>query len=235
MSSLCSAPEAPRWQVNSKMGCKSPSRRFCRVLHRTLIYCSPRVQYPTTQHISSQYHIIFDDAFATVPAITSEVERNKIFEQLYATETREYYIDAADADAGRIIPSNDWDWDLPAPKAPEGVVVSEGAKVSEGGVIPEGADVSEDHSDGASVGVIPEPAPDEMVEVELDIRELDGKESHKTDSPLHQNEQRPSPSSPPRYNLRRRVVTALLTIPQYTLTAASSWYQPPASVANVGT
>ena len=204
------------------------------------------VYNPSTQHISPQYHVIFDDAFATVPSLASEVERNETFAKLYETEAREYYIDAADVDAGRITPCDNWDWDLPVPKTPEGADATERNDVSEGDEVTEGADDSEGakgDSEGAvgdnSIGVAPESVSDEVVEVELEVRETDDSESHKSDSPLHQNEQRPqsssSSTSPPRYNLRRRVVTALLTIPQYTLTAASSWYQPPASVANVGT
>jgi transposase InsO family protein len=34
----------------------------------------PLVYNPTTQHISPQYHVIFDDEFTTVPALTSKIE-----------------------------------------------------------------------------------------------------------------------------------------------------------------
>eukprot|EP00804_Cyclotella_cryptica_P004231 CCRYP_014566-RA/>CCRYP_014566-RA protein AED:0.69 eAED:0.69 QI:0/-1/0/1/-1/1/1/0/214 len=48
-----------------------------------------------TQHISPQFHVIFDNAFTTVPSLTNESERDHHFEQLFVT-SRECYIDPTD-------------------------------------------------------------------------------------------------------------------------------------------
>eukprot|EP00804_Cyclotella_cryptica_P008162 CCRYP_004639-RA/>CCRYP_004639-RA protein AED:0.41 eAED:0.32 QI:0/0/0/0.66/1/1/3/0/424 len=40
---------------------------------------------PRTQHISPQFHVIFDDAFTTVPSLTNESEQDHRFEQLFST------------------------------------------------------------------------------------------------------------------------------------------------------
>eukprot|EP00956_Cyclotella_meneghiniana_P016313 scaffold25755_cov49-Cyclotella_meneghiniana.AAC.1 len=58
----------------------------------------PLVYNPKTQHISPQYHVIFDDHFTTVPAFTDEVERNEIFAQLF-TSSRERFVDVEDSGA----------------------------------------------------------------------------------------------------------------------------------------
>jgi hypothetical protein len=55
----------------------------------------PLILNPRTQHISPQFHVIFDDAFTTVPSLTSESERDHRFELLFST-SRECYIDPSD-------------------------------------------------------------------------------------------------------------------------------------------
>ncbi|KAL7484019.1 hypothetical protein ACHAW6_009661 [Cyclotella cf. meneghiniana] len=61
----------------------------------------PLILNPRTQHISPQFHVIFDDAFSTVPSLTNESERDHRFEQLFSTST-ECYIDPTD-----ITPTSD--------------------------------------------------------------------------------------------------------------------------------
>ena len=150
---------------------------------------------------------------------------------MYSTEAREYYIDAADADAGRVTPNDNWEWDLPVPKVPEGVPEGDPEGASEG--------VPAEASDDQSVEVVPEET--EVIEYDEEVSDGDSVQDDCYDSPfpsLHQREQRPKPPkspSPRPYNLRRRLVTALLTVPHYAFSAASAWSQQPASVANVGT
>eukprot|EP00804_Cyclotella_cryptica_P015231 CCRYP_000757-RA/>CCRYP_000757-RA protein AED:0.48 eAED:0.43 QI:0/0/0/1/0/0/2/0/342 len=55
----------------------------------------PLILNPRTQHISPQFHVIFDDAFTTIPSLTSESDRDHCFEQLFET-ARECYIDPTD-------------------------------------------------------------------------------------------------------------------------------------------
>jgi transposase InsO family protein len=63
---------------------------------------APLVYNPRTQHISPQYHVIFDDKFSTVPSLYTEPERNLRWEELFKTIDRELYIDPEDVDAGKI-------------------------------------------------------------------------------------------------------------------------------------
>lgn len=49
-------------------------------VHSSLV---PLILNPRTQHISPQYHVIFDDKFTTVPALSSEQERNETFARLF--------------------------------------------------------------------------------------------------------------------------------------------------------
>jgi hypothetical protein len=63
---------------------------------------APLVYNPRTQHISPQYHVIFDDKFSTVPSLYTEPERNLRWEELFHTIDRELYVDPEDVDAGKI-------------------------------------------------------------------------------------------------------------------------------------
>jgi hypothetical protein len=197
------------------------------------------VYNPTTQHISPQYHVIFDDTFSTVPSFTSAATRDKLFEQLYDNgrgDSVEYFIDSADADAGRV--TDNWRNRVP--------VEDETSEGDEQGV-PRNGDsegvapvpiASEGASDGDTEGAAPIPI----------VSKGDGVAMN----PLHRNESRPVAVSEdkyvsdeeehtdsPRYNLRKRTKTALLTnlltLPQYVMSAVSTWAQQPAAVANVGT
>eukprot|EP00804_Cyclotella_cryptica_P000828 CCRYP_001075-RA/>CCRYP_001075-RA protein AED:0.12 eAED:0.13 QI:0/0/0/1/0/0.25/4/0/1066 len=78
----------PKWESRARQGIfvgLSPH-------HSTSV---PLVLNPCTQHISPQFHVIFDDAFTTVPSLTNESERDQRFEQLFST-SRECYIDPSD-------------------------------------------------------------------------------------------------------------------------------------------
>jgi hypothetical protein len=55
----------------------------------------PLVLNPSTQHVSPQYHVIFDDEFSTIPALTSLVERDETFEKLFES-SRERFVDYED-------------------------------------------------------------------------------------------------------------------------------------------
>eukprot|EP00804_Cyclotella_cryptica_P008821 CCRYP_013059-RA/>CCRYP_013059-RA protein AED:0.64 eAED:0.36 QI:0/0/0/1/0/0.5/2/0/330 len=67
----------------------------------------PLVLNPTTKHISPQYHVIFDDDFTTVPSLNTIEERDKLFEQLFEMAT-EYFIDPDDVDARRSLLRDEW-------------------------------------------------------------------------------------------------------------------------------
>ncbi|KAL7476930.1 hypothetical protein ACHAW6_002757 [Cyclotella cf. meneghiniana] len=55
----------------------------------------PLILNPHTQHISPQFHVIFDDAFTTVPSLTNESDQDRRFEQLFEIAW-ECYIDPTD-------------------------------------------------------------------------------------------------------------------------------------------
>ena len=57
---------------------------------------------PTTQHISPQYQVIFDDDFTMVPSLNTIEECNKTFKQLFITAT-EYYIYPDNVEAGQSL------------------------------------------------------------------------------------------------------------------------------------
>eukprot|EP00804_Cyclotella_cryptica_P015074 CCRYP_000647-RA/>CCRYP_000647-RA protein AED:0.72 eAED:0.72 QI:0/0/0/0.5/1/0.5/2/0/813 len=60
--------------------------------HSSLV---PLIFNPRTQRISPQYHVIFDDAFTTVPSLYSADERNQRFEALFHS-SRECYLDQSE-------------------------------------------------------------------------------------------------------------------------------------------
>eukprot|EP00804_Cyclotella_cryptica_P011187 CCRYP_007719-RA/>CCRYP_007719-RA protein AED:0.37 eAED:0.29 QI:0/0/0/1/0.5/0.33/3/0/977 len=78
----------PKWESRARQGI------FVGLLphHSTSV---PLILNPRTQHISPQFHVIFDDAWTTVPSLTNESERDHRFEQLFST-SRECYIDPTD-------------------------------------------------------------------------------------------------------------------------------------------
>ena len=67
----------------------------------------PLIFNPTTQHISPQYHVIFDDAFSSVPSLTTPAERDEIFANLFHS-SREKYIDEMDPEASEVQLDAEW-------------------------------------------------------------------------------------------------------------------------------
>jgi hypothetical protein len=65
----------------------------------------PLIYNPATQHISPQYHVVFDDTFSTISSFMTDIERAAKFEELFDTEAREFFIDPADVDAGNVTDS----------------------------------------------------------------------------------------------------------------------------------
>lgn len=66
----------------------------------------PLILNPTTQHISPQYHVIFDDEFTTVPALTTDAQRNDLFAELF-TSSRERFVDDNDLTHLPSLPTDD--------------------------------------------------------------------------------------------------------------------------------
>ena len=80
--------EIPTWDSRARQGIFvgfSPD-------HSTLV---PLFLNPHSQHFSPQYHVIFDDDFTMVPAISSESFWNQEFERLFETSC-ERYLDPLD-------------------------------------------------------------------------------------------------------------------------------------------
>eukprot|EP00956_Cyclotella_meneghiniana_P017490 scaffold28544_cov39-Cyclotella_meneghiniana.AAC.1 len=119
----------------------------------------PLVYNPKTQHISPQYHVIFDDHFTTVPAFTDEVERNEIFAQLF-TSSREQFVDVDDSGASDdnepcehepLSDLLDSEWLTPDERlARQDLASPEGAVAPEGATEPEGAPTHQ-NLDGAGL------------------------------------------------------------------------------------
>eukprot|EP00804_Cyclotella_cryptica_P013428 CCRYP_005167-RA/>CCRYP_005167-RA protein AED:0.30 eAED:0.34 QI:0/0/0/1/0/0/3/0/603 len=76
--------------------------------HSSLV---PLIFNPRTQRVSPQYHVIFDDAFSTVPSLYSVEERNTRFEDMFHT-SRESFLDPCGADS--VAPPLDGDWLSPS-------------------------------------------------------------------------------------------------------------------------
>jgi hypothetical protein len=187
------------------------------------------VYNPTTQHVSPQYHVIFDDTFSTVPALASESKRDELFEKLYdngSGDSVEYYIDSKDADAGRVTDSwiesgenkvSEGDGDIEQEGDRELTKGSE--EVSEPILVPEGA-------------VTSKPSPPSLHRNES--RPISNALSE-SDSTKENEDKASSPRYPQRIRKKVSFLSGLLAAPQYVMTAASSWSQQPAAVANVGT
>jgi hypothetical protein len=163
---------------------QSLSGCVCWFLRGALLDSCPIAYNPNTQHISPQYHVIFDDTFSTVPSFASEQQRNKQFEKLFNNgyeDSVEYFLDPANAEAGRVTNNrtNDGDGEASAKAgdsegAPDGV--TEGAQDGAPQEVQDGAPQgppSEGASEGASEGVAPGIVP------------------FSNTNPLHRNESRP--------------------------------------------
>ena len=89
----------PKWDSRARQGIFvgfSPD-------HSSLV---PLVLNPRTQHISPQYHVIFDDAFSTAPSLCPVAERDARFEQLF--DTAEFFIEHDDATRANLELSPEW-------------------------------------------------------------------------------------------------------------------------------
>eukprot|EP00804_Cyclotella_cryptica_P029262 CCRYP_011688-RA/>CCRYP_011688-RA protein AED:0.41 eAED:0.29 QI:0/0/0/1/1/1/2/0/509 len=90
----------PKWDSRARQGIFvgfSPR-------HSSLV---PLVLNPRTQHISPQFHVIFDDIFTTVPSLASIEERDLRFEQLFQTST-ECYLDTSDVSSDTDLLDDHW-------------------------------------------------------------------------------------------------------------------------------
>jgi hypothetical protein len=170
----------------------------------------PLVLNPKTGCISPQYHVIFDDAFTTVPSLTTETELNELFECLFWT-AREKFVDEMDVEALRPELCDEWlsakdlaarrkgevhydvPPDNPAP-APEGD--PEGAQKDDSEGVP--ALESEGAPEMESEGVPPLSHQPQEVELPLPsaLKRKAGSDARRV---RFQNETRPNPppSSPP--------------------------------------
>ena len=191
----------------------------------------PLVFNPTTQHISPQYHVIFDDAFTTVPSLTTPEERDDLWADLFHS-SREKYIDELDPAATDIAENSLLDTEWRDNGVEDGVETSRGKSVSdldgdsegavdgdsEGAVdgVSEGAvdGDSEGAVDGASQGDVEGHTEGETVgqpvgeSIGSPVDATQGVSEGAPPPPLHQNEQRPpQPSSPPLTRSKRRAIT----------------------------
>jgi hypothetical protein len=90
----------PKWNSRSRQGIFVGFSEQ----HSSLV---PLVLNPSTQHISPQYHVVFDDDFTTVPSLTTVEERDKLFEWLFETRT-EKYTDSSDLPDGQLTLRKEW-------------------------------------------------------------------------------------------------------------------------------
>jgi transposase InsO family protein len=69
---------------------------------------APLVFNPKTQHVSPQYHVIFDDKFTTVPSLYSVDQRNETWSELFKQEKSEVFIDAQELTSTRSLLQDQW-------------------------------------------------------------------------------------------------------------------------------
>ena len=182
----------------------------------------PLIFNPSTQHISPQYHVIFDDTFSSVPSLTTPKERDEIFANLFHS-SREKYIDELDPAASEIRLDSEWLDPAPAKTsddASEGVLSgsSDGAVddsiegALEGPVdsvahgVSEGAsnsstdgfgDSASEGAPGGSVDGLDNGVPEGAVDNDQDSHASVGDQVHASPPSLHRNEQRPEPPASP--------------------------------------
>jgi hypothetical protein len=191
----------------------------------------PLVFNPTTQHISPQFHVIFDDEFSTIPALASKIEHNETFELLYKS-SRECFLDednlvqvpdlALNKD-GEVIEGSDLlddEWLLPQELAHR----NQKRPVREG--------VPSMDPEGATSHQAPVRKATEGVYTDIGSRPVrTSQEAQRVAS-----EAQRVASGPVTRSAAGRLRTALvnlLLMPQYALSAAHN-VQPPPAVANIG-
>eukprot|EP00956_Cyclotella_meneghiniana_P023352 scaffold45380_cov85-Cyclotella_meneghiniana.AAC.1 len=129
----------PKWNAGARMGVFGGYSHQ----HSSLVQL---VLNPSTGYVSPQYHVIFDDKFASVASSQSSVaDLNNAWEELFRT-SRDFYLDPEEVESGDIVPpqlSADWDSQdahfSEGARVPEGVNPSEGVSVSDGLPASEGA------------------------------------------------------------------------------------------------
>ena len=82
---LWDSKKLPKWDSNSHLGIFVGFSDE----HTSLV---PLVFNLCTQHILHQYHVIFDDAFSTIPSLTSAAAHDLRFTDLFET-SHEFYVD----------------------------------------------------------------------------------------------------------------------------------------------
>eukprot|EP00804_Cyclotella_cryptica_P024840 CCRYP_001779-RA/>CCRYP_001779-RA protein AED:0.06 eAED:0.06 QI:0/0/0/1/0/0/3/0/1231 len=221
--------------------------------HSSLV---PLVFNPRTQPVSPQYHVIFDDAFSTVPSLYSVEERNTRFENLFHT-SRESFLDPCGADF--LAPPLDADWLSPFDLAqrPNAATPTPDLRPFDPmSLVPQQA-----------TPPVPEGAPAHPISPPSLEPEGETLPSPPPSSMLHPDDLLPPTHDPPDINpsspasrYPRRVrsgtwkdgpaldrshpltkgrwitgfLSCLLTIPEFALSASSTWGQPPPAVGNVG-
>jgi transposase InsO family protein len=130
---LADGDSIPKWNHRARMGMFLGFSNE----HSSLV---PLVLNLRTGHVSSQYHVIFDDNFETVPSLNpSESDIDDKFAALFDS-SKEFYLDQiADDDDTQLPPlDSDWDDDFTSPEGE--TTVPEGASTAPEGVptAPEG-------------------------------------------------------------------------------------------------
>ena len=209
--------------------------------HSSLV---PLILNPTTQHISPQYHVVFDDKFSTIPSLYSEQSRNIQWAKLFDRGANEQYVEDDDIVDGKDALGNDWnlpndppvtadcdvdvdnedgDFDLtnatgddpPLPPPPPAMTVPEGARSNET------ADPPPAVPEGAQpIQSSPSshPPPRQQRSTKGDWK--DGPAKNSVLREHHGN--------------WKTGLLCLLSVPSLALTAMNTWAQPPAAVTNVG-
>ena len=194
----------------------------------------PLVLNPKTQHISPQFHVIFDDHFSTVPAMASDIKKDELFEKLYET-SRECFVDPddialSDSEASseneplsnlldpewltpeeRLARQTDRSVDEDSERAGPLEGVCDGPVDGDSEGVPAGA------SEGVSDGV---PAGDS--EGASDGASVSG--------PRRSNRLKDRANG----KWKSALLCGILSNTSYALSAVRSWGQPPPSIANVG-
>eukprot|EP00804_Cyclotella_cryptica_P029108 CCRYP_005282-RA/>CCRYP_005282-RA protein AED:0.23 eAED:0.21 QI:0/0/0/0.75/0/0/4/0/1154 len=224
----------------------------------------PLVLNPRTQHISPQFHVIFDDAFSTVPSLTTVAERDHRFEQLFQS-SRECYLDSIDVSSNPV--SLDDHWLSPSDLAQLNQERRRDLLSRTPCLRPPSASTTDPVPEGVqpvppAATMVPLPAPEGVPPstpvtsppAPKEVPPASDTSGVPFDDPLPPPAPDGSPVShrfPSRTRggtwkdglaLNRRYThgqwktgfTCLLSLPHYALSIASSWGQPPPAVANVG-
>ena len=255
---------------------QSCSPRHFRWFLSKALQLGPSGSQPTdSTHLPAIPHH-FDDAFSTVPSLTTVAERDHRFEQLFQY-SRECYLDSADVSSSPTPLDDHWlspsdltqrdrerhldllgstpclrppSASVPEP-VPEGVLPVPPASDMDPPLAPEGVSPTTPPALPQAPEGVP---PDTSVSVPSVASDLDDTSGVPVQDPLPP----PAPDGPPvsrRFPSRDRGgtwkdgpaldrwythgqwktgFTCLLSLPQYALSIASSWGQPPPAVANMG-